>query len=84
MSKQYGSQWRGLLELSKEYSTQVLGLKLGKELMVVVYGDNNVRKVFTEKVFDGRPKTFFLKLRCLGKRLGKLKYNSTNFFFPLY
>lgn len=70
MHRKHGSQFKGLLELAKEYSTQVLGLKLGGELLVVVYGESNIRQVFTEKAFEGRPDSFFLKLRCFGKRMG--------------
>lgn len=71
VAKKYGSQFKGLKELSKEYSTEVLGLKLGGELVVVVYGEKNVRQVFTENTFEGRPNSFFLRLRCLGKKMGK-------------
>nr|AJN91165.1 cytochrome P450 monooxygenase CYP305B1 [Cnaphalocrocis medinalis] len=70
MTKKHGSQWKGLSELAKEYSTQVLGLKLGSELVVVVYGEKNIRNVFTEPEFEGRPNSFFIRLRCLGKRMG--------------
>ncbi|KAL0902289.1 hypothetical protein ABMA27_000192 [Loxostege sticticalis] len=70
MTTKYGSQWKGLSELAKEYSTQVLGLKLCSELVVVVYGVKNIRQVFTEKEFEGRPNSFFIRLRCLGKRMG--------------
>ncbi|XP_059057728.1 probable cytochrome P450 305a1 [Achroia grisella] len=70
MSKMYGSQWKGLSMLAKEYSTQVLGLKLGRDLVIVVYGEKNIRQVFTEAEFEGRPDNFFLRLRCLGKRAG--------------
>ncbi|XP_045509930.1 probable cytochrome P450 305a1 [Colias croceus] len=67
---QYGSQWKGFSHLAKEYSTEVLGLKLGSELVVVVFGEKNLRKVFTEKEYEGRPDSFFIRQRCLGKRLG--------------
>ncbi|KAJ0184116.1 hypothetical protein K1T71_000539 [Dendrolimus kikuchii] len=70
MQQKHGSQFKGLLELAKEYSTDVLGLKLGQELLVVVYGQKNVRQAFTDKALEGRPKSYFLKLRCFGKRLG--------------
>ncbi|XP_052746796.1 uncharacterized protein LOC112048657 [Bicyclus anynana] len=69
MSK-HGSQWKVLSEMAKEYSTNVLGLKLGSELVVVVYGMKNIRHVATEKEFDARPDSFFLRLRSLGKRIG--------------
>ncbi|CAG9782107.1 unnamed protein product [Diatraea saccharalis] len=70
MTKSYGSQWKGLSVLANEYCTEVLGLKLGKELVVVVYGEKNIRQAFTDKEFEGRPDSFFAKLRCLGKRIG--------------
>ncbi|KAI5647001.1 cytochrome p450 domain-containing protein [Phthorimaea operculella] len=70
MSKKHGSQWQALSQLAKRYSTQVLGLKLGSELVVAVYGEKNIRQVFTGLEFEGRPNSFFLRLRCLGKKLG--------------
>ncbi|CAH2034746.1 unnamed protein product, partial [Iphiclides podalirius] len=70
LAKKHGSQWKGLSFLAKEFSTDILGLKLGRELVVVVYGLKNIRQVFTEKEFEGRPDNFFIRLRCLGKRLG--------------
>lgn len=81
----HGSQFKGLIALSKEYSTDVLGLKLGGELIIVVYGEKNVRQVFTEKTFEGRPNSFFLRLRCLGKKMGEFTTNSmTSFTRPLH
>ncbi|VVC99798.1 unnamed protein product [Leptidea sinapis] len=70
LTSQYGSQWKAYSQLAKEYSTNVLGLKLGSELVVVVFGEKNVRHVFTEREFEGRPNSFFLRLRCFGKRMG--------------
>lgn len=70
MARKYGSQWKGLSQIAEEYSTKVLGIKLGSEPIVVVFGENNIRRVFTEKEFEGRPDSFFIKLRCLGKRMG--------------
>ncbi|KAJ2954224.1 hypothetical protein O0L34_g2467 [Tuta absoluta] len=70
MSNKHGSQWQALSQLAKQYSTQVLGLKLGSELVVVVYGEKNIRQIFTGLEFEGRPNSFFIRLRCLGKRLG--------------
>nr|ASX93984.1 cytochrome P450 CYP305B1 [Zygaena filipendulae] len=69
-SKEYGSQWKALSELRKLYSTDVLGLKLGKELVVVFFGEENIRRMFLDKEFEGRPDTFFARLRCLGTRSG--------------
>nr|ASO98029.1 cytochrome p450 CYP305B1 [Spodoptera exigua] len=66
MTKKHGSEWRACLELSKQYSTNVLGMRLSTELLVVVFGEKNVRQVFNEKEFDNRPDNFFARLRCLG------------------
>ncbi|CAH1647568.1 unnamed protein product [Spodoptera littoralis] len=66
MTKKYGSEWRACLELSRQYSTNVLGMRLSTELLVVVFGEKNVRQVFNEKEFDDRPDNFFARLRCLG------------------
>ncbi|KAF9410268.1 hypothetical protein HW555_010617 [Spodoptera exigua] len=63
MTKKHGSEWRACLELSKQYSTNVLGMRLSTELLVVVFGEKNVRQVFNEKEFDNRPDNFFARLR---------------------
>lgn len=67
MTKIHGSEFKAFLELSKLYSTNVLGMKLSSELVVVVFGENNVRLVFNSEEYDARPHNFFAKLRCLGK-----------------
>lgn len=73
----YGSQWKAMSELAKEYSTQVLGLKLGGELVIIVYGLKNIKQVFTGLEFEGRPDNFFMRLRSFGKRTGqKLRFYS--------
>ncbi|XP_041987465.1 probable cytochrome P450 305a1 [Aricia agestis] len=66
----HGSQWKALSHLAKEYSTDILGLKLGSERLVVLFGEKNLRIAFKESAFDGRPDNYFLRLRCLGKRMG--------------
>ncbi|PZC75879.1 hypothetical protein B5X24_HaOG200009 [Helicoverpa armigera] len=68
MSKTYGSEWRAWLELSRQYSTSVLGMKTSTELVIVVFGEKNVRQVFNDKEFDARPHNFFSQLRCLGNK----------------
>ncbi|CAH0716014.1 unnamed protein product, partial [Brenthis ino] len=67
---QYGSQWKVISEMAKEYSTDVLGLKMGQENVVVVFGEKNIRQVSCDKEFDARPDSFTLRLRCLGQRKG--------------
>lgn len=70
MTKDMGSQWKALSKLAKQYSTNTLGLKLGQQLVIVVFGEKNIRQVLNEKEFEGRPDSFFIRLRCFGKRLG--------------
>lgn len=73
MAKNFGSEWRACLELSRQYNTNVLGMKISRELLVVVFGEKNVRQVFYDKEFDARPHNFFSRLRCLGKKnMGKI------------
>lgn len=64
------SQWKVISDLAKEYSTNVLGLKMGNERVVVVYGEDNIRQVSFDKEFDSRPDSFFVRLRCFGKKIG--------------
>ncbi|CAH0577982.1 unnamed protein product [Chrysodeixis includens] len=66
MSKQLGSEFKACIELSRQYSTNVLGLKTSSELLIVVFGEKNVRQVFNNSEFDARPHNFFSRLRCLG------------------
>ncbi|KAJ8930071.1 hypothetical protein NQ314_017178 [Rhamnusium bicolor] len=58
--------WR---ELSEVYG-HIVGLKLGRNLVVTVFGAEAVREVLSREDFDGRPDGFFFRLRTFGKRLG--------------
>lgn len=57
-------------DLSKKYGN-VIGLKLGRNLIVVCIGAEAVNQILTREEFDGRPDGFFFRLRSFGKRLGK-------------
>lgn len=72
MTKDLGCQWKAFKKLAQEYSTNTLGLKLGGNFVIVVFGEKNIRKVFNEKEYEGRPDSFFIRLRCFGQRLGKI------------
>lgn len=69
-TRKYGSQWKAISEMAKEYNTDVLGLRLGNENVVVVFGEKNIHQVSSDKEFDGRPDSFTLRLRCLGEKKG--------------
>ncbi|PNF29827.1 hypothetical protein B7P43_G09526 [Cryptotermes secundus] len=56
--------------LAREHDTPVLGLKLGADLTIVVFGHELVKQVFVREEFDGRPDTFFIRLRAMGGRRG--------------
>ncbi|KAJ1525347.1 hypothetical protein ONE63_010165 [Megalurothrips usitatus] len=55
--------------LARRYGP-VVGLRLGRDRVVVVSGAAAVRAVLTHADFDGRPDGFFFRLRCFGQRLG--------------
>lgn len=58
-------------ELSEVYG-DIVGLKMGRNLVVTVFGAEGVKEVLTREDFDGRPDGYFFRLRTFGKRLGKL------------
>ncbi|KAH8296224.1 hypothetical protein KR054_003334 [Drosophila jambulina] len=55
---------------SKDYKSELLGLKLGREYVVVALGHDMVKEVQLQEVFEGRPDNFFLRLRTMGTRKG--------------
>jgi methyl farnesoate epoxidase/farnesoate epoxidase len=62
-----------LAALAREHNTPVLGLRLGTELTVVVFGYDLIKHVFTREEYDGRPDCFFIRLRAMGGRNGEKK-----------
>lgn len=60
-------------KLSKQYKSDVIGLKLGKEKIVIVMKYDLVKEVLTRDDFNNRPDNFFMRLRCMGTRKGKKK-----------
>ncbi|XP_058838137.1 probable cytochrome P450 305a1 isoform X2 [Topomyia yanbarensis] len=56
--------------LAKQYNSDVIGLKLGREYVVVALQYPAVREVHSKEAFDGRPNNFFIRLRTMGTRLG--------------
>ncbi|XP_055631207.1 probable cytochrome P450 305a1 [Toxorhynchites rutilus septentrionalis] len=65
-----GGQHLAFEALSAEYNSPVIGLKLGREYVVVAMQYPAVREVHSKEVFDGRPNNFFIRLRTMGTRLG--------------
>ncbi|KAJ8867266.1 hypothetical protein PR048_031065 [Dryococelus australis] len=48
----------------------VVGLRLGRDRIVIVSGYQAIRTVLTHEEFEGRPDGFFFQLRTFGQRLG--------------
>lgn len=65
-----GGQYLALEELRKRYGSDVIGLKLGCEHVVAVFGNDLLNDTFHRDEFQGRPDNFFMRLRTMGKRLG--------------
>lgn len=68
LAKECGGQYKALEKLSEEYSSPVVGLKLGNELVVVAFTIPLVKEIHSREEFDGRPDNFFLRLRTMGTR----------------
>lgn len=63
-----GGQHRAFEKLSKDYDSPVIGLKLGRELVIVAFTYPLVKEIHVREEFDGRPDNFFLRLRTMGTR----------------
>ncbi|KAL1456966.1 hypothetical protein WDU94_001646, partial [Cyamophila willieti] len=53
---------------------RVVGLRLGRDRIIVVSGFKTCKEVLMREEFDGRPNGYFFTLRALGRRLGSLFY----------
>lgn len=56
-------------ELHESYGN-VVGLRIGRDLIVTVFGPDAVREVLTREELNGRPDGYFFRMRTFGKRLG--------------
>lgn len=70
LARSLGGTHRALATWSQKYRTSVLGLKLGGDYVVVLFGAKTVRKALCREEFDGRPDNFFIRLRTMGSRMG--------------
>ncbi|XP_015598468.1 methyl farnesoate epoxidase [Cephus cinctus] len=71
LRKKCGYIHEAIKELSDIYGP-VLGLKLGKQKLIVISGHDLVKKVLLQEEFNGRPDGFFFRLRAFEKRRGVL------------
>uniref|UniRef100_A0A1B6CZU1 Cytochrome P450 n=1 Tax=Clastoptera arizonana TaxID=38151 RepID=A0A1B6CZU1_9HEMI len=57
-------------EKLKEYYGPLLGVRLGKDRIVIVSGKELVRELLTKEELEGRPDGFIFRLRAFGEKLG--------------
>ncbi|XP_025194392.1 probable cytochrome P450 305a1 [Melanaphis sacchari] len=63
-------QYLAFEELRQRYNSDIIGLKLGREYVVVLFGNDLLKKTLVGDEFQGRPDNFFMRLRTMGKRRG--------------
>lgn len=68
--KRTGYLYVATAEMAKKYGP-VLGLKVGKDLVVIVCGGEALKEFLTSEDLAGRPTGIFFEMRTWGKRLGR-------------
>ncbi|XP_015519448.1 methyl farnesoate epoxidase [Neodiprion pinetum] len=71
LRSKYGYVHLAMRDLAEKYGS-VLGIKLGKQRIVIVSTHELIRKVLTQEEFNGRPDGFFFRVRAFGERRGVL------------
>lgn len=67
-AKQHGSVIAAYCAWRDEYKSNLLGLKLGNELVVVALTYPILQEVIANDALDARPDNFFMRLRTMGSR----------------
>uniref|UniRef100_A0A1B6BXF9 Cytochrome P450 n=1 Tax=Clastoptera arizonana TaxID=38151 RepID=A0A1B6BXF9_9HEMI len=65
LSKELSGQHNAFSYLANKYKTNVLGLKLGSDFVVIVLSKDLVKEVFLREEMQNRPTSFFSKLRSM-------------------
>ncbi|KAL0267964.1 UNVERIFIED_CONTAM: hypothetical protein PYX00_010079 [Menopon gallinae] len=78
LSKKLGFHYLVLETLSKNYGP-VVGLRLGRDRIVLISKQEHVKKILLREEFDGRPDGFFFRMRSFQKRLGVVFVDGTHF-----
>lgn len=65
-----GRQHIAFMELSKQYNSDVIALRIGNNDMIVVNGNESIQTLLNDEAFDGRPWNDVVKLRNFGLRKG--------------
>lgn len=71
-----GGQHLAFEKMSKDHNTFILGVKLGPEKFIVVSSYRLVKEILTKEEYEGRPNSFFIRLRSFGTRKGIFKSNN--------
>ncbi|XP_067003245.1 probable cytochrome P450 303a1 [Anabrus simplex] len=77
MRKKTGFLAGATAELARQYNSSLVGLRVGKDLQVVLCSYEAVREVLNREEFDGRPKGIFYETRTWGVRRGVLLTDET-------
>ncbi|XP_022921198.2 probable cytochrome P450 305a1 [Onthophagus taurus] len=70
ISRKLGGQHKAFNFMSKQYESNIIGLKLGNRKVVVVLSYPLVKQILCSEDYDGRPNDFFLRLRSMGQKIG--------------
>ncbi|XP_078043390.1 methyl farnesoate epoxidase-like [Augochlora pura] len=70
LSAKHGGMHVALMELCKQYRSDVITLYFGPRRGLIISGNKLVRVALKNENFDGRPSDVFTKLRTFGKKQG--------------
>ncbi|XP_029161083.1 probable cytochrome P450 305a1 [Nylanderia fulva] len=70
LCKKLGGQHLAFSELSKQYNSNVISLRLGDSDTIIVSNSKSIYKVLSQTEYDGRPWNEFIKIRNMGMRSG--------------
>ncbi|XP_055608121.1 probable cytochrome P450 305a1 [Uranotaenia lowii] len=70
LSQQFGGLHGVYQQLSEQFRSKMIGLRLGSERVVAILGYPLAREALTNEDLNGRPDNFFTRLRTMGQRMG--------------
>ncbi|XP_070161816.1 probable cytochrome P450 305a1 [Polyergus mexicanus] len=70
LSKRLGGLHFAFLELSKQYNSDIISLRLGTSDTIFVSNYELIQEILSKKEYDGRPWNEFIKIRNMGMKRG--------------
>lgn len=70
LSRKLGGQHLAFLELSKQYKSNIISLRLGLNNVIVICDSKLINEILYKEEYDGRPWNEFIKIRNMGMRKG--------------